>query len=54
MKRVFLKTVLAAVALAAMGAASAQTKTIKFANQNAKGHPIVMGMEKFAEIVAAK
>ena len=45
MKRVFIKTVLAAVALAAMGVASAQDKTIKFANQNAVGHPIVQGME---------
>ena len=51
MKRVFIKSVLAAVALAAMGIASAQDKTIKFANQNAVGHPIVQGMEKFKEIV---
>jgi len=29
-------------------------RTVKFATQNPKGHPIVMGMEKFAEIVAAK
>jgi tripartite ATP-independent transporter DctP family solute receptor len=51
----FLKTLLAAaVAVASCGAAVAQTKTIKFANQNAKGHPIVMGMEKFAELVDAK
>jgi tripartite ATP-independent transporter DctP family solute receptor len=34
--------------------ASAQDKTIKFATQNPKGHPIVVGMEKFAEIVQAK
>ncbi len=54
MKRLFLKTVLAAVAVTALGVAHAQTKTIKFANQNAKGHPIVMGMEKFAEIVESK
>lgn len=54
MKRAFIKTVLASVALAAMGVASAQEKTIKFATQNPKGHPIVMGMEKFAELVAAK
>lgn len=54
MKRLFLKTVLAAAALASMGTAMAQTKTIKFANQNAKGHPIVMGMEKFAELVEAR
>ena len=51
MKRVFIKTVLASVALAAMGVAYAQEKTIKFANQNAVGHPIVQGMEKFKEIV---
>ncbi len=54
MKRVFLKTVLATVALAAMGVASAQDKTIKFATQNPKGHPVVLGMEKFAEVVQAK
>lgn len=51
MKRVFIKTVIASVALAAMGMAQAQDKTIKFANQNALGHPIVQGMEKFKEIV---
>jgi tripartite ATP-independent transporter DctP family solute receptor len=54
MKRLFIKTVLATVALAAVTAATAQEKVIKFANQNSKGHPVVMGMEKFAEIVAAK
>lgn len=54
MKRIFLKTTLAALALAALGAAQAQDKTIKFATQNPKGHPLVMGMEKFAEIVTAK
>ncbi len=51
MKRVFLKSLIATVALAAMGVASAQEKTIKFANQNVAGHPIVQGMEKFKEIV---
>jgi len=54
MKRAFLKTLLAAAALTAFGCADAQTRTIKFANQNAKGHPIVNGMEKFAELVEAK
>jgi TRAP-type transport system periplasmic protein len=54
MKRTLLKTLVAVAAVAVMGVAQAQTKTIKFANQNAKGHPIVMGMEKFAEIVEAK
>ncbi|WP_137894898.1 TRAP transporter substrate-binding protein [Ramlibacter sp. 2FC] len=54
MKRLFVKTLVAAVALAAFGVAQAQDKTIKFATQNPKGHPIVMGMEKFKEIVEAK
>jgi tripartite ATP-independent transporter DctP family solute receptor len=54
MKRLFIKTLVAAFALAAFGGANAQTKTIKFANQNAKGHPVVLGMEKFAELVEAK
>jgi TRAP-type C4-dicarboxylate transport system substrate-binding protein len=48
MKRLFLKTV------TAFGFAQAQTKTIKITNQNSKGHPIVMGLEKFAELVEAK
>ena len=51
MKRAFIKSLIATVALAAVGVASAQDKTIKFANQNAAGHPIVQGMEKFKEIV---
>ena len=55
MKRLTLKALVAALAVAAFAsAAQAQDKTIKFATQNPKGHPIVMGMEKFAEIVQAK
>jgi tripartite ATP-independent transporter DctP family solute receptor len=54
MKRFFLQSLVALAAMAALGGAHAQTRTIKFANQNAKGHPIVMGMDKFAEIVEAK
>ncbi len=54
MKRIFLKTLIASVALAAAGVSLAQEKTIKFATQNPKGHPLVMGMEKFKEIVEAK
>lgn len=54
MKRAFFKTALALAALSVVGMAAAQDKVIKFANQNNKGHPIVMGMEKFAELVAAK
>ena len=51
MKRLFIKTILAAVALVAVGAALAQEKTIKFATQNPVGHPVTMGMEKFKELV---
>ena len=57
MKRLWIKTVVAAVALGALGMAGAQEvreRTIKFATQNPKGHPVVMGMEKYAELVAAK
>lgn len=54
MKRLVLKTLVAALDIAAFGLAQAQTKTIKFVNQNAKGHPIVLGMDRFAEIVEAR
>jgi tripartite ATP-independent transporter DctP family solute receptor len=54
MKRLFVKSLLATAALATVGVAAAQDKVIKFANQNAAGHPIVLGMQKFADIVAAK
>ncbi|MDI9331076.1 MAG: TRAP transporter substrate-binding protein [Alphaproteobacteria bacterium] len=54
MKRLFIQTVLAVAALSALGVAQAQEKTIKFATQNPKGHPIVVGLEKFKEIVEAK
>ena len=54
MKRFIIKALVAAVAVAAFGFAQAQEKTIKFATQNPKGHPIMLGMERFAEIVAAK
>ena len=54
MKRLFIKSVVAAVALAAFGLASAQERTFKFALQNPKGHPLEMGAVKFAELVAAK
>lgn len=56
-KRSLAKAIIAATAAAGLlsfGAAQAQEKTIKFATQNPKGHPIVVGMEKFAELVAAK
>jgi tripartite ATP-independent transporter DctP family solute receptor len=57
MKRLMLKTIAAAVAVAAFGVASAQDikeRTFKFATQNPEGHPLVMGMHKFADVVAAK
>lgn len=57
MKRLMIKTVLAAAVFALLGVASAQEikeRTLKLGLQNPKGHPAVMGAEKFAEIVAAK
>ncbi len=54
MRRLFARTMLAALAAAVLLPAAAQapaTRTIKFANQNAKGHPVVLGMERFAELV---
>lgn len=57
MKRVVLKTLVAAAALAAFGLAGAQDikeRSFKLGLQNPKGHPLVTGAEKFAEIVAAK
>lgn len=56
MKRMMIKTMVATAALAAFGLAQAQVseRTIKFATQNPKGHPLVMGMEKFADIVKTK
>jgi tripartite ATP-independent transporter DctP family solute receptor len=52
-----LQLLLAIVALAPWTPAMAQDvkpRTIKFATQNPKGHPIVIGMEKFAELVSAR
>ena len=60
MKRLFMKTVLAAVAVAAVGApclATAQDikeRTLKFGVAGPENHPAVAGMKKFAESVAAK
>ena len=51
------RAVLAAIAvatLAATGAVQAQDRTFKFALQNPKGHPLEIGAQKFAELVAAK
>jgi tripartite ATP-independent transporter DctP family solute receptor len=54
MKRRLVNTLVAAAAVGAFAPVHAQTRTIKFANQNAKGTPIVMGMERFAELVEKK
>ncbi|MDD3937111.1 TRAP transporter substrate-binding protein [Rhodoferax sp.] len=57
MKRLVLKSLVAAVALAAFGMASAQDireRTFKFATNGAGEHPSVAGMKKFSELVAAK
>ena len=60
MKRSFIKTVLATVALAALGAASVahaqdiKERTLKFGLNGPEGHPAVAGMKRFADLVAAK
>ena len=57
MKRIFLKTVVAALAVATLGMASAQElreRSFKMALQNPKGHPLVTGAEKFAELVGTR
>jgi len=57
MKRLMIKTLVAAMAVALVGVASAQDikeRTLKVGLQNPKGHPAVMGAEKFAEIVQAR
>jgi tripartite ATP-independent transporter DctP family solute receptor len=55
-KRLIVKTLVAAAALALAGAAAAQVneRTFKFGLQNPKGHPLEQGASKFAEIVSAK
>jgi tripartite ATP-independent transporter DctP family solute receptor len=57
MKRLVLKSLVAAVALATFGMACAQDikeRPIKFATNGAGEHPSVAGMKKFSELVAAK
>lgn len=57
MKRMMIKATMATLVMVAFGltnAADIKERTIKFATQNPKGHPLVIGMEKFAEVVAAK
>ena len=54
MKHFVCKALVAAIAVAALGSAAAQERTIKFATQNPNGHPIVMGMEAFKKSVEEK
>ena len=57
MKRFFIQSVLATLAVAAVGLASAQDikeRTLKFGLNGPEGHPAVAGMKAFAESVAAK
>jgi tripartite ATP-independent transporter DctP family solute receptor len=54
MKRLFIKSVIASLALAAMGLASAQERTFKIGLNGPEAHPAVAGMKKLAEVVAAK
>ena len=54
MKRLVLKSIVAAVAFAAFGTAFAQERNIKFAVAGPETHPAAVGMKKFAEAVAAK
>ena len=60
MKRLMIKSLVAAAAVAMFGAAGLASsqdikeRSFKLAQQNPKGHPLVTGAEKFAEIVAAR
>ncbi len=54
MKRTFIRSILALAAAATLGTAVAQERAIKFANQNGKGHPVILGMERFAELVNSR
>ncbi|MGS5087920.1 TRAP transporter substrate-binding protein [Hydrogenophaga sp. A37] len=54
MKRLMLKTLVAALAVAAFGVAQAQERTLKFGLNGPEGHPAVAGMKKFKDAVEAK
>jgi len=57
MKRLFLKTLLAAATAAVLAApahAQVQERTFKLGLQNPKGHPLEQGASRFAELVAAR
>jgi len=55
LRRTFLAASLAAASLLSLPAtAQIQERTIKFPSASNKGHPQVLGVEKFAELVAKK
>ena len=54
MKRLMLKSLVALAAVAALGTASAQERTLKMGLASPENHPAAAGMKKFAETVAAK
>jgi len=54
MKRTFLKTLVALAAVAAVGTAAAQERTLKMGLNGPDNHPAAAGMKKFADTVAAK
>ena len=54
MKRLVLKSMVAAVAIAAFGLASAQERVIKFGVAGPDTHPAAAGMKKFADAVATQ
>jgi tripartite ATP-independent transporter DctP family solute receptor len=51
MKMTLIRSLLLGAAILSAGAVSAQQKTLKFANQNAPGHPVIQGMERFKALV---
>ena len=55
LRRTFLAASLAAASLLSLpAAAQIQERTIKFPSASNKGHPQVLGVEKFAELVKQK
>lgn len=53
-KYAFVRLGLAALLAIMATVASAQEKTLRIATQNPRGHPIVLGLERFAECVEAR
>ena len=54
MKRLFVKSLLAVAAVAAVGMVSAQERVLKFGLSGPEGHPAVVGMKQFAAAVESK